>query len=322
MFTVPNSGNLVIGNNQTSTTFNYGSTTDSYVIFSIVMGVDAYKPVPEAIITSVTPATTVYPCDEIEYKVEIRNKGTEAVNNAKIIIPLPYTAINYLSSSKVVYAPATSTTSPYYDASLGATGSIVWDFGTLPKPTDPSTLLATIDFKLKVTCDCNVLRSIGCASPEIALTGNITGTGSLTNISSNNSFILGYSTNGSCIGNSIPGPLTKTIDAAAYIIAHCSGSPEREFVYCNTSSTIPITDVLGNFPLGSRFYNEFPITVNSIEYTVSNPFPATTGTISYYAYPPGSTLCYYKFKITVSTVNTTPTVITPIIYARMLLLFL
>ena len=98
MFNIPNPGNTVIANNQTSTTLRYGSTQDTYVIFMAAMAVDAYIPDPEGVMSLVTinglPATsttTVTPGQEIEYSIKILNEGTESINNAQIKIQLPYT---------------------------------------------------------------------------------------------------------------------------------------------------------------------------------------------------------------------------------------
>jgi hypothetical protein len=44
MFNLPNTNNSIIANNQTTTTFRYGTTQDTYIIFSIVFAVDAYQP--------------------------------------------------------------------------------------------------------------------------------------------------------------------------------------------------------------------------------------------------------------------------------------
>jgi len=44
MINVPNTGNTVIGNSQTSTNFKYGTDGDTYSIFAIAMAVDAYIP--------------------------------------------------------------------------------------------------------------------------------------------------------------------------------------------------------------------------------------------------------------------------------------
>src|SRR5690606_1649305 len=66
--------------------------------------------------------------------------------------------------------------------------------------------------------------------------------------------------------------------------------------------------VSASFPGGTRYYNEYPKTDTSIEYTASNPFPSTLGTSVYYAIPPGSTSCYYEFTINVSNITSVPTV--------------
>ena len=74
----------------TSTKFQYGSTQDTYVIFCIAMAVDAYIPNVELYVSAATingqppgsPPLSVAPGEDIEYKLEIRNKGTEAIDNA------------------------------------------------------------------------------------------------------------------------------------------------------------------------------------------------------------------------------------------------
>src|SRR5690606_20544506 len=72
-------------------------------------------------------------------------------------------------------------------------------------------------------------------------------------------------------------------------------------------STIPFTDISGFFPSGSRFYNEFPVTPSSIEYTIASGFPATVGGTTYYAVPPNSTTCNFQFNIEITEINTVPT---------------
>lgn len=99
MFNVPNTGNTVIGNSQTSTTFKYGTSGDTYSIFAMVLSVDAYIPVSEAMLTATTinnaaatkPFTSL-PGQEIGCLVNVKNLGTEAINNYKLIIPIPYNA--------------------------------------------------------------------------------------------------------------------------------------------------------------------------------------------------------------------------------------
>jgi uncharacterized repeat protein (TIGR01451 family) len=82
--------------NQTSTQFQYGSTQDTYIIFAMAMSVDAYIPDIEAFVSAESingipvgaSPITVLPGQDLEYMVEIKNQGTEAINNAVITIPL------------------------------------------------------------------------------------------------------------------------------------------------------------------------------------------------------------------------------------------
>src|SRR5690606_22998462 len=51
IFDLDNSNNSLIGNNQTSTRFEYGSTQDTYIIFNITFAVDAYIPESEGLLS-------------------------------------------------------------------------------------------------------------------------------------------------------------------------------------------------------------------------------------------------------------------------------
>ena len=105
MFDIPNAGNSVIKNSQTSTTFRYGSTQDTYIIFCIAMAVDAYIPEAEVetgveLISNPSVEGNVVPGENITISVDIRNKGTEAIQDALVTIPIPFN-VNYISSSTV-----------------------------------------------------------------------------------------------------------------------------------------------------------------------------------------------------------------------------
>ncbi|OAB25259.1 hypothetical protein FBFR_14800, partial [Flavobacterium fryxellicola] len=321
MFTLPNTNNSIIGNNQTSTKFKYGSTQDTYVIFAMAMAVDAYVPDIEGILSvtkingvPVTGATTALPGQNIEYKVQLKNKGTEAINNTKIIIPIPYNATYVANSaSKTInFTPNPSPNNLTYEPTIGANGSIVWDFGTLPLPSngDKNSVLAELSFKFKVTEDCTLLKNANCNN-IISVIGSLNGTGSISSVNViDKSLIQGYSS-GSCEGTAIPTPFITTINAAAYVNANCQATPPiTAFTFCNVTTSIPITAVAGAFPTGATFYSSYPI-INgtTIQYTINNPFPATVGTSTYYAVPPGvSSGCYFQFTIAVSSISSLPTV--------------
>ena len=119
---------------------------------------------------------------------------------------------------------------------------------------------------------------------------------------SNRNFIQGYDeTSGSCAGEPIYGGVISTINASAYLLSNCVGaSRERELIFCDPGSTIPLSEVSGYFPTGSRFYDEYPVTPGATEYTSLNPFPTTSGTTDYFAIPPASVdTCYFPLSITV-----------------------
>ncbi|MDQ2179495.1 hypothetical protein [Marinifilum sp. D714] len=318
MFDVPNSGNVNIANSQTSTKFRYGTSQDTYAIFALAMAVDAYVPEAEAtnIIThiegvtgEIVDGTIVEPGKTISYKMEIRNRGTEVVNDARLVLPIPYTT-EYVSSSVNV---GTVT----YDVAEGATGSIVWEIGNLAVPSEgPDQILGTLTYTVKVTEDCSILGNSNC-DPSVAVGGGggSTGTGATSGTTiSGFSIIQGYETDGDCVGEPIVTPVKIIIDAEDYVAANCTVeeiNSDQEFFFCNLGppASIPITEVSGNFPSGSRFYNDYPVVEGvTEEFTISNEFLADIGTTTYYAVPPGYTTCYYTFKITVKDVSSIPTV--------------
>jgi len=325
MFNVPNTNNSVITNNQSSTTFRYGSTQDTYIIYTIAMAVEAYVPKVEALdmVQTINGVATIpgdsmfaLPGDIIQCKVDIRNKGTEAINNTRIEIPIPF-ASDYVSSSKVVnFTPMPSPNNFYFDPTLGANGTIVWELGTLPLTSNPDSVLATINFEISVTTDCAILSSSDCP-PKIYINGSLSGTGAISQIVfSQTPFIQGFQTQGACNGLAIYDPLLVIVDASNYLAQHCLIIPSREFVFCNSGPTIPVTQISGNFLPGSHFYSSYPVTQSTIEYDINNPFPATIGTVTYYSKPPGLAMCYFLFTITVSNIASTPVVTSPVSYCK------
>ena len=322
MFDIPNTNNYLITNNQDSTTFRYGSTQDTYIIFCIAMAVDAYRPEPEGLnvvstISGLPPGDppTAEPGQNIVYTLEIRNKGEEAMHDVEVVIPIPYSA-SYISSSATFESFTgfpSGNLAPIFDAGAGATGSIIWHIDYLPLPADPDDLLATLTYTLKVTEDCIVLTNANC-EVSVIVDGTISGHGDISNIEVNDvPFIQGYEYEGNCIGEPIYDPVTILIDGTEYVNENCQGTPEiQDFTFCNSGSTIPITEVSGNFPAGCTFYDDYPPDENTEEFDISNPFPATPGTTTYYAVPPGITDCYYEFTITVTVITTSPTPTNPV----------
>ncbi|RDI58209.1 LamG-like jellyroll fold domain-containing protein [Flavobacterium glaciei] len=187
MFTIPNALNSVIANNQTATTFRFGSTADIFTIFGFAMSVDSYVPEPNGLIgvNSINnivnpPVLIASPGQTINYTLTITNEGTESTTNTLISIPIPATAIFNVGStiSSSTFNGFSTSNLPYYDS---ATNKILWDLGTLPVTVGhPEYIYASLNFNLEVTSDCSIILNAGC-NPEVTLaTGTITGTGTIS----------------------------------------------------------------------------------------------------------------------------------------------
>ena len=325
MFNISNTNNTVIKNNQTSTTFRYGSTQDTYIIPCIAMAVDAY--VPDAVVDNTivsinnTPYnlltnSTILPNEEVEYAIHIYNKGNEQINNMKLVIPIPYTASFAAGSISVVNSEWTgyTTPTPIYDAALGSNGSIVWSGGNVPQPPTTETLLGTLKFKLKATTNCFILANQNCTL-KLTVDGTISGVGAISGtVFDNKKVIQGYQMNGACQGEPIYDPVSIPINGAAWVAANCNSDQGidysvQKFNYCYFQrESIPFVDVTGNFPPGTRYYSalepssNIPLTGAS-EYTSTTGFPNVVGTTTYFAVPPGITTCWWEFSIMIDNCN-------------------
>ena len=245
MFNIPNKDNEVIDNNQTSTTFKYGSNQDTYIIYSMAMSVDAYQPKIEGInsIVSVngdpyTSSSAIEPDQEVTYKIELRNKGTEDLENVKLTIPIPYNGeyVSGSSQTQIYYTPSPSPNTVVYDPSLGATGSLIWNLGDLPETSDNSKILAELYVKIRVTTDCNILKYLECSSEsDLVFRGSLNGKGKITGANfENTGLIQGYEATDSCEGEPISRLLSIPINANSYVAENCSsGSETKKFSFCN-----------------------------------------------------------------------------------------
>ena len=218
MFEINNPGNSIIGNNQTSTTFRYGTVGELYVIFGLAMSVETYIPEPEAFmgVTSIDGNTnpplpyTVTPGKNITYTLNIKNKGTEAINNTMVRIPISNT-INFEVGSITITKALDVTTSniPYFDS---ATSTIIWDMGTLPLHVNTNDLLATLTFRVKATEDCAIIINNSCNS-VIAVSGTITGLGTISGNSVTKAIFKGFDNSTGC-NTPITSPTTVALNSS------------------------------------------------------------------------------------------------------------
>ncbi len=313
---IDNTNNAVIGNSDTETKLRYGTNQDTYALLALAMSIDAFIPEASALnevanITGGAPVTgPVLPGEQITYTIEIKNQGTEAINNFALDIPIPYTT-TFVSCSATYHSILSPT--PAQPSFNPPTNSIVWDIGTLPDPLttpgmDQNTLLATMTYTLEVTEDCFILSNPNC-TPKVELTGTSSGVGATSGTSfADMPMITGYQ-GAPCPDEPITDPLEVIIDNAAFLVSNCNGGAgyeTRDLYFCVLgNANIPFEDVSTFFPLGCRFYNEFDTinmepTPTAIEYTAATGFPSNQSGI-YYAVPPGiNNACFWQFTINIS----------------------
>ena len=319
MFKIDNPSNSIITNNQKSTTFRYGSTQDTYIISCIAMAVDAYVPDIETthklIKVNNSPyiaGAPVLPNDEMEFEMEVTNRGSEGVNGLEYVLPIPYTT-NFESASDFYVSGISGNVT--YDITRGATGAIVWNIDNVPLQSNKDSVLAKLTYKLKVTTDCSILSSPPCP-PYIINEGVLTGTGAESGIIlTNNRFSIGYREY-PCDDEPVYGNMTTLIDVSEFVATNCdagAGYGKRTLYYCTVSgATIPFNVVENNFPVGTKYYDTIEFfedpetgmmtnivipTDTAVQYTEASGFPNVPG-MSYYAIPPGlMNTCYWEFEI-------------------------
>jgi uncharacterized repeat protein (TIGR01451 family) len=295
MFTVPNTNNAVIGNNQTATNFMYGTNGDTYSIFAIAMSVDAYNANVENILQPVAIQGNVLPnlnnlnClpgQEIQYEINVKNLGNEAINNYKVVLPIPYNTqyVPGTTSTELFFSPTPTPNSVSFDPTYGAQGALTWELGQLPLDTNPANVLARFKFTLRATQDCHVLASTQCGS-IVSTQGQASGTGAITGISfANANLISGYQTNGNCSDEPIVAATPIVINGAAYVMQNCAEfAGPRTINWCSANNSVATSELNSFFPAGTLFYNEFPLTATTIQYTALNaiPFASSTSSVLY-----------------------------------------
>ena len=306
MFTIPNPDNGVIGNGQTSTRFRYGSTIDTYVIYNITFAIDADRPLVEGLhqLESTHPSSEdemaffISPGEELKFSLEIRNKGSEGITAGKVVIPIPLAATFEEATMEAFFTP-NNASQPYYDETLGAGGSIVWEIGDLPISQDPELLLAKLEYTLKAAETCAAFSGFSC-DPTVSVAGEISGINMITQAPfSGIKIIQGYLNTSECSSSPIVDPYLFTIDPEALSAEDCiEEETVRVFDFCNYEDPfLPINEISAAFPPDTRFFNEFPISFTSVEYTSRNPIPVQDGMTDYFAVLRGENDCFQKFSI-------------------------
>lgn len=332
MFDLPNTNNAIINNNQTSTRFRYGTNGDFYSIFNIVFAVDAYVPevVGENSPGTNNPGTgnTVDPGQGLEFDLNLYNKGTEAVNNLVVDIPIPFN-LHYDGSTIVpgTHATVKIPNNTYVEwikpswAPVGATpqvypgGTLRWTVGNLPLDPDRDILQGTLKYKFKVTSNCALLSTAGPCGLKINVNGTISGVGATSGVAVSARLVRDYAA-GNCSG-AIYDDFESTIAVSQQFIQDCTPPPvENDMLqfkaFCSLpGNAFPRADIAGKYPLGTKFFTTVPNNYDQTTNIVTGDFQVNTdgSKRTFYAVVPGMDAgCYIRLQTSLTLVTTQPTV--------------
>ena len=342
------SANYIIGNNQTSTTFRYGSTQDTYIIYNLVFAVDAYVPEVEGSNQVLTAQTTadinnLQPGDEVTYSLDVFNYGSDIIDNGKIDVNIPHAmkvvsatmqqntqvasgATGSYSFSQPQWINPSTNVSGILPASIDG-GTITWTLGTIPTQTPVTNInnrvpMAKLTYKLKVTDNCTILTSSvdECAlKPEI--NGTITGVGRNSKENLSTEFIKGYAAD--CNNTPIYGGIDMQIKPSTAFLTNCSEQlPVQNGVmvfkkFCQaTNNVIPRNEIAvgsnassPNYPTGTVFYATVPTSANATPHLGDFAVNSDGSLKYYYAVTPGSNMaCYLKLATQLDVITQTPTI--------------
>lgn len=290
MINLENKNNTILANEQTSTSFQFGSSQDIYIPFCFVFGCDAYIPnvrVVDAVVESeqavydpVRDIWVVEPGDSVTFTMKVHNYDNEDVENATVRLPLPATLRCY--SVDAQYAEG-RTGNFHLDPTQGVNGTAVWTLDYIPAG-EPDSVWATFTLKCQITDDCYVLAANrdDCLL-KIVVNGTLEGTSVFEHVPFYNDFIQGFQQSGVCNGYVIAEDLTVLVDRENYLRDHCncteiSGEYDnscftiRAVNYCkHEHDPIPFEFVSQYYPLGTRFFN----LTKTVEYNITTGFPDT-----------------------------------------------
>ncbi len=329
MFNIDNPDNVLLDNEQTSTSFRFTTSQDAYVPFCLAYSALAYVPDAE-VFSGIMDVDDRYwneelqkyifsPGDTVNFTFEVRNLGNEHVSNAKISIPLP-AAMTYHTQSVEYHEGITGS---YWLASDGSNGTAVWELSELPAG-DPTAVWARLKLTAVVSDDCSLYQTIqGDCSISLNVNGSITGTGSLTGVDFEAPyFISGVYSEGACEGAYDYGSILAEVDAEVYKTTVCSEEnyDVRVISFCleeivNGYIHVPFSEVYSYYTPGTSFFNEAPpLSINAHEFTAQEGFYIRAGRdTTIYAYltdPDETNPCYVIVKLS----NSTQTFIAPTLH--------
>lgn len=323
-FELDNQHNTIIGNNQTTTKFRYGSRQDTFVIYNMVFAVDAYE--PEVIgnnkavaLSDFTPIHNgvVQEGQELAFELDLYNKGSEAVIETTVEIPIPYN-MHYVDATLNNQLEVTGTVAwipPLGGGNNPATtagGTLLWTIGELPLDETQTKRLGQLKYRLKTSNHCVLLATASCGN-KIELNGVIKGKGMHSTISVHTPFVRNYSTD-LCTSSTLDS-FKLTLVPHPTFLQSCLPSVENGILYlkvgCSSLPSQPLNraEVERNYPVGTKFFSTPPTAYESTTGLVVGDFTISPeGESMYYAVIPGMPNgCYATFVLEKEVITTKPT---------------
>ena len=307
MIPLENANNSIITNNQTSTSFRFGSKQEIYVPFCFVFGCDAYIPDAQAVDAVYENDAAVYdpamdvwvshPGDTVTFTIKVHNYDLEDVRDALISLPLPPTVELY--DLEAEYSDG-RTGESYFNPLEGVNGTAHWTIDYLPAGY-PDSAWATFKLHCYITTDCHVLASTSrdCLL-DLVVNGTLAGTSVINGLEFEHPFIQGFVQNGVCRGNAISEDLRVIIDRTDYVNRYCNCSnvegefstecyENREVRFCSADGTVvPFDEVASLYPEGTRFFLESD---RDQEFTRESNFPQAAQNVPIVAVLPTNGEC-------------------------------
>lgn len=316
-----------IVNNQQQTKFLYGSTGDTYVVYSIVLAIDSF--IPNAVVVNqidqvngAAPApgyglggspSGIAAGSTLDMSLNVYNIGDEAVNNGLMQVDIPPN-MHYVSSSVTsgMFLTSSNTTVTWVappGAPSGATpattpgGTLKWKLNSgVQIPVDANhgtTKLGQLKYQLKVSDNCILLNtSVNSCNNFADITGSLSGSGAVSGSPFTNPAVTNYVTSGTCQPIADSEPFKFDIDASGL---DCSAYNIQGGILIIDAGTNPWprANVTSNYPPGTLFYSAVPDPANPSANLVTGDFPASADhNTRYYAVVPGMPAgCYLILEI-------------------------
>ncbi|MFD2037434.1 gliding motility-associated C-terminal domain-containing protein [Belliella marina] len=304
-FYIDNPNNELIGNNQTSLRFKYGTTFDTYVIYNLTIAIDIDEPKIEGfhqfleVNGNSSIPNSFKPGDELTLAIDIRNLGEERLLSNRLELTLPKGV--ELMSVKQENIQQSTTTGVSQTINPDGSTIISWEMGNLDPAVDIQEILANFTYTIRISENCDDLA--GLCGASFSLNGFLTGIQS----SSGESYgqiplVIQKEAGNICTsGTSIPGSIDLSLEVFDFYVENCLNLEDGNIEICNLSlmTQVSMPDISKFFPANTRFFDRNPLEPNALELggNSGNPFPASSGIDFYASFSEDELGCYVPFQL-------------------------